>query len=121
MTDTSTGTDTQAPATVDACLRLTSGFSADERPRIIDTFTKMDSRLKRWSAEQVDMELSIKERESSSQQVTLECWIHAGGDTRFVATSREGLLQDALMDCREDMIRQIGEFVDRQVDARRGR
>jgi ribosome-associated translation inhibitor RaiA len=119
MSDTDTATTEEQPATVEACLRLGSGFAEDERSRIVDTFDKLDKRLKRWNAPQVDMELSVKERESSSQQVTLECWIHADGDTRFVATSREGLLQDALMDCREDLWRQIDEFVTRRTDARR--
>jgi hypothetical protein len=119
MTDT--GTVEQQPATIEACLRLGSGFAEDERVRIVDTFNKLDKRLQRWNAGQVDLELSVKERESSSQQVTLECWIHSGGDTRFVATSREGLLQDALMDCREDLWRQIDEFVNRRTDARRNK
>jgi hypothetical protein len=117
MSDTDTAE--QQPATIDACLRLGSGFAEDERERIVETFNKLDKRLKRWTAEQVDMELSVKEREESSQQVTLETWIHAGGDTRFVATSREGQLQDALMDCREDTWRQIDEFVNRKTDARK--
>jgi hypothetical protein len=119
MSDTDTA---ESPsATVDACLRLGSGFAEDERSRIVDTFSKLDKRLKRWPADQVDMELSVKERESSSQSLTLECWIHSDGDTRFVATSSEGLLQDALMDCREDLWRQIDEFVNRRTDAARKR
>jgi ribosome-associated translation inhibitor RaiA len=115
-------TDTAAmsqPATIEGRLRLGTGFGEDERARIVETFSKLDKRLQRWTAAQVDMELSVKERESSSQQVTFECWIHADGDTRFVATSREGLLQDALMDCREDMWRQIDEFVTRRTNGRR--
>lgn len=107
------------PATVEGQLRLGTGFSEDERDRIVDTFRRLDKRLKRWTASEVDMELSVKERESSSQQVTLECWIHADGDTHFVARSKEGLLQDALMDCREDMWRQIDEYVTRRTEGRR--
>jgi hypothetical protein len=119
MSDTDTAAEPQ-PATIEGQLRLGSGFNADERPRIVDTLSgKLDKRLKRWNADQVDMELSIKEREESSQTVTLECWIHADGNTRFVATSREGALQDALMDCREDLWRQIDEFVTRRTDARK--
>jgi hypothetical protein len=114
MTDTSE----RQSATVDQ-IRLGTGFSESERDRLIEVFRKLDRRLKRWPAEEVDMELSIKERDTSSQSVTLECWIAGNGNTRFVATSKEGSLHDALMDCREDLWRQIDDFVTRQTDARK--
>jgi ribosome-associated translation inhibitor RaiA len=112
-------TEDSGPATVAGQLRLGTGFNESERPRIVELFAKLDKRLKRWPSEQVDMELSVKERDSSSQSLTLECWIASGGNTRFVATSSEQSLQDALMDCREDLWRQIDEFVNRRTDARK--
>lgn len=119
MSDTNTAAESQ-PATIEGQLRLGSGFSEDERARIVDVLGgKLDKRLKRWSAEQVDIEISIKERDSPSQSVTFECWIASDGDTHFVATSKENGFQDALMDCREDLWRQIDEFVSRRTDARK--
>lgn len=111
-------TDERQSASVDQ-LRLGTGFGEDERDRIVELYRKLDKRLQRWAAEGVDMELSIKDRETTSQQVTFECWIAAEGNTRFVATSKENLLQDALMDCREDMWRQIDEYVSRKTDGRK--
>jgi hypothetical protein len=118
MSDTDAAADPQ-PATVEGQLRLGTGFNDTERPKIVELYAKLDKRLKRWSAEQVDMELSIKERETPSQSLTLECWIAAGGNSRFVATSSENALQDALMDCREDLWRQIDEYVSRKTDGRK--
>jgi hypothetical protein len=111
-------TDQRQPASVEQ-IRLGTGFNEDEHGRVVEQFRKLDKRLQRWSAEAVDMELSIKERDTSSQAVTFECWIHTDGNTHFVASSKEALLQDALMDCREDMWRQIDEFVSRKTDGRK--
>ena len=113
-----TDIDQRRPASMDL-LRLGTGFDEDERDRIVEQFRKLDKRLKRWPAETVEMELSIKERDTSSQQVTFEVWIHTDGDTHFVTSSKEELLQDALMDCREDMWRQIDEFISRKTDGRK--
>jgi ribosome-associated translation inhibitor RaiA len=118
MSDTETAAEERTPASVDQ-IRLGTGFAESERDRLVEVFRKLDRRLKRWAAEEVDMELAIKERDSSSQYVTLECWIHDRGDTRFVATSREKDLQDALMDCREDLWRQIDDHVTKVTDSRR--
>ncbi len=118
MTTTDTGADSNQPATVDQ-IRLGTGFSENERDRLIEVFRKLDRRLKRWPADQVDMELSIKERDGSSQSVTLECWIADGSGSHFVATSRESDLHDALMDCREDLWRQIDDHVSKLTDSRR--
>lgn len=100
-------------------MRLGTGFAESERDRLVEVFRKLDRRLKRWSADAVDMELAIKQRDTPSQSVTLECWIHDRGDTRFVATSKEGDLQAALMDCREDLWRQIDDHVTKLTDSRR--
>jgi ribosome-associated translation inhibitor RaiA len=118
MTSYDAGADSNQPATVDQ-IRLGTGFSEAERDGLIEIFRKLDRRLKRWPADQVDMELSIKERDSSSQSVTLECWIAGGASTRFVATSRENDLHDALMDCREDLWRQIDDHLNKLTDSQR--
>ncbi len=113
-----TDTDQRRPASVEL-LRLGTGFDEDERDRIVEQFRKLDKRLKRWPEDVVELELSIKERDTLSQQVTFELWIHTDGDTHFVATSKEALLQDALMDVREDMWRQVDEFISRKTDGRK--
>lgn len=107
-----------AGSIIDERLRVVSEFRDDERPRIVDTLTaKLDRRLTRWDAEQIDMELSVKERDTNSQKVVLECWI--AGEPRFVATSQETDLTAALHDVRDDLHRQIDDHVNKQTQ--RGR
>lgn len=101
---TETGTNTGA--TVDQ-LRIEYGFEESEHPRVIELLRKLDRQLKRFSADAVDMELTVKDRDTSDQKVTMEVWLP--GLPRVVATSKELALRDALMDVREDVWRQIKE------------
>lgn len=105
-----------APATVDQ-LRLATGFGEHERESILELFRKLDRRLARFTADEVEMELSVKERDTPSQSVVLEAWI-ARRD-RLVATSSERELRAALMDVRDDLLRQIDKSVGRRLDRQR--
>lgn len=99
-------------------LRIVSEFRDDERGYVLDTFgTKLDKRLSRWDAEQVELELSVKERDTAQQKVVLECWI--SGQPKMVATSSETELQSALHDVREDLFRQIDKHVNKMQDRAR--
>ena len=51
------------------------------------------------------MELSVKERGKASQRTVLEAWI--AGQSRVVATSNEPDLARALLEVRDDLIRQL--------------
>src|SRR3712207_9558885 len=44
-------------------------------------FRSLDAQLTRYRADQVDMELSVKDRGTRGQRLTLECWI-AGRDRK---------------------------------------
>lgn len=110
------GNDT--PASVDR-LRLGTGFAESERPKILELFRKLDRRLQRFPADEVDLELSVKERDTPAQSVVLECWIAELRGERFVATSTEPDLRDALMECREDLWRQIDRAISRRIDQQR--
>lgn len=98
-------------------LRIGAGFAETERDDILNRLGKLDRRLKRFDADTVDMELSVKGRDTNEQYVTLEAWI--AGYERFVATSREPVLKDALMDVRDDMWRQVDDAVNKRVQNRR--
>ncbi|HSK95982.1 MAG TPA: hypothetical protein VK891_05130 [Euzebyales bacterium] len=108
-TETDVGTD--AHATVDQ-MRIEFGFEEAERPRVIDLFRRLDRQLKRFSADAVDMELTVKDRDTHDQKVTME--VRLPNLPRIVATSKETSLRDALMDVREDVWRQIKEVSDRR-------
>ena len=90
-------------------LALGTGFQPSERDRIVERLSKLNRRLKRFPADGTWLELSVKERDNSGQSVTLECEVP--GFSKFVATSSEADLRDALMDVREDLWRQIDDAV----------
>ena len=107
------------PATIDACLRIAPEFRGDEHAGLTEQLRgKLEARLKRWDAEQVEMELSVKDRETAQQKVTLEVWIAARGRTRFVGTSTAPDLRAAVNDARDDVHRQIDRFVTKRESAR---
>jgi len=58
-----------------------------------------------WNPEQVELEVSVKEREGRDQRVTFEARL--AGWPRIVATSHEDDLDRALTEVRDDLIRQI--------------
>lgn len=101
------------PASV-AQLRLEAGFGADEADRVRDVMSKLNRRLSHFPADAVDMELTVKDRDTTSQKVTLEAWLP--NLPRFVAVSKENDLHDGLMEVRDDLLRQINDEVDKRKD-----
>ncbi len=98
-------------------LQLGAGFSADERARVVDRLSKLNRRLKRFPADGTQLHLSVKERDTPAQSVTLECRVPRFAP--FVATSRESDLRAALMDVREDLWRQIDDAVTKRREGAR--
>ena len=99
-------------------LRIVSEFRDEERAYVLETLGgKLDKRLSRWKPEQIELELSVKERDTPSQKMVLECWI--AGQPRMVATSNEQELQSALHDVREDLFKQIDKHVNKTQDRAR--
>lgn len=94
-------------ASVERQLRLGFGFEESERDRVVGMLGKLDRQLKRFPADAVDMELTVKDRETMAQKVTME--VKLPHLPRIVATSNEPLLRDALMNVREEVLRQIKE------------
>jgi hypothetical protein len=99
-------TNNRRGASVDQ-LRVEFGFVESERPRIVEIMRKLDRQLKRYPADAVDMELYVKDRETTTQKVTMEVWLPHFPPV--VATSEKPALRDALMDVREEVLRQIKE------------
>lgn len=92
-------------ATVESSLRAGSGIHPEERPAIIEQFSSLDARLRSFPAEAVDLELSVKERDTPSQRTVLEADI--AGWPRLVATSTHTTMTQALSEVRDDLVRQI--------------
>lgn len=96
-------------------VRIVSEFRGEEHDRIRKLLSQLDRPLSRFEADAVDLELSVKERETSTPYTVLECWI--AGWPKLVATSREADMSRAVAEVRDDLKRQIDEAVRR----RRGR
>lgn len=97
-------------------LRLGAGFSSSERDEVLARFSKLNRRLRRFRSDAVDLELSVKGRDTNEQQVILEARI-AGFDS-FLASSREPVLKDALNDVRDDIWRQIDDALNKRRASR---
>jgi hypothetical protein len=88
-------------------LRLSGGFSAEDRDHVLDLLAPLGKRLARWRPEDVDLELTIKNRGNLGQKVTLEAWLPRWPS--LVASSAGRDLDRALINVRQEMIRQIGD------------
>jgi hypothetical protein len=86
-------------------LRLSGGFSEADRPRIVESLAGVLKLLKRWDPDEVDLEISVKDRDDLDQVVTLEIWLPGWG--HFVAISHQRHLDSALTEVRKDMFRQL--------------
>ena len=100
-----------------AQLRLGSGFSEDERERVVARLEKLNRRLKKFRAEGTELEITVKDRDTPSQKVTLEAWLPKF--PHLVATSAESDLMAALAEVREDLWHQIDDAVRRRQEATR--
>ena len=99
-------------------LRVVPEFRPDEHEKVRDTlFGRLDRRLKRWDPEQVELEISVKDRDTKSQHVALECWI--SGLPKIVGTSKETDLDKAVVEVRDDVWRQIDRHATRAEGRRR--
>lgn len=88
-------------------LRLSGGFSAEDRDHVLDLLAPIGKRLARWRPEDVDLELTIKNRGGLEQKVTLEAWLPRWPS--LVASAADRDLDRALVSVRQEMIRQIGD------------
>jgi ribosome-associated translation inhibitor RaiA len=100
------------PATVGECLRVGAGFSQGDLNWIAEQFAALDARLASFHADTTELEVSVKDRAAKGQKVTLECWI--AGLQKFVTTSTEEDLHDALNDVRDDLRRRLNDSKNRQ-------
>jgi hypothetical protein len=99
-------------------LRIVPEFRPDEYDRYRDlVFGNLGRRLKRWEPEQVELELSVSERDKNSQRTVLECWI--AGLPKIVGTSTLPDLEKAVIEVRNDVRRQVNRWVTRREAERR--
>jgi ribosome-associated translation inhibitor RaiA len=92
--------------TVADSLRLGAGFQPDERDRMVDLLGRLDERM-RSLPDDSQLELSMKERGEASQRTVLS--LRAPGWPHLVGTSAEQDLQAAVIEVRNDLVRQISD------------
>lgn len=95
-------------------LRLGAGFGEDEHDRVVARLDKLNRRLKRFPADATDLEISVKDRDTPQQSLTLEAWLPHFG--HIVATSNETDLMAALADARDDLWRRIDDAVNKRKE-----
>lgn len=104
--------------TIEDRLRIVPQFRPEEYDRVRELmFGRLARRLERWQPEQVELEISVKDRDTNKQRMVLECWIT--GVPRMVATSRETDLWKGVVEVRDDMWRQVDRHVTRQETTRK--
>jgi ribosome-associated translation inhibitor RaiA len=92
-------------------LTFANGVAQDEFESVVAALGKLDERLRSFPADAVELQLSVKERGTSTQKTTLEAWI--AGQPRLVATSTQTDLDAALIEVRDELIRQITDAKNR--------
>jgi ribosome-associated translation inhibitor RaiA len=97
-------TESGATSVVDR-LRLDHGFGQADQEWVTKALAGLATHLNGWHADQVDLEISVKERDGNDQRVTLEASI--AGLPKLVATSAEADLYQAIAEVRKELIRQI--------------
>jgi hypothetical protein len=96
-----------------AKLSLGRGFHSAERPRILERMSKLDRQLRRFPAQHTWLELSVKDRDSTTQVVTLAAELPGLG--RITSSSKEGQLAAALADVRDDMVDRIRDGIEKRT------
>ncbi|MFT7837068.1 HPF/RaiA family ribosome-associated protein [Saccharothrix sp. BKS2] len=90
-------------------LQLATGFHVSERHWVVGHLDALGTRLRSFRADQIDLEVSLKDREGVGQRVTLECWINRTPRLHLVATSSRRDLTAALGEVRDDLVRQVDQ------------
>jgi len=90
---------------VSANLRLEHGVAPAEFDHVVETFAKLDHRLRSFDGQTIELRLHVKERDTPSQHTTLEA--HVASHPRFIATSSRTEFDQALAEVRDDMVRQL--------------
>ncbi len=107
--------DDDARASLDQ-LSLGSGFTPADRDMVVERLAQLNRRLRHFPANGAWLELTVKGREENGQKVTLLADLK--GFPSFVSTSDDPDLRAALADVRDDMIRQVGDAVDKKKAVR---
>lgn len=99
-------------------LRVVPEFRSAEHDKVRELMAgKLDRRLSRWEPRDVALEISVKDRDTTKQRMAVECWISKL--PKLVATSKQQDLDAAVLECRNDLHKQIDKLVTKKESERR--
>jgi hypothetical protein len=90
---------------LDQAARLGAGFKDGERPWVLEALSALVPHLARWDPDDVDVEISVKDRDGKEQHVTLRADLP--GYSPVVAVAADRNLDRALAEAKRELIRQI--------------
>ncbi|MCB1271421.1 MAG: hypothetical protein M9942_04920 [Microthrixaceae bacterium] len=99
----------QDPATVEKCLILGHGFHASDSEKVHEILQPVEHRLNGLSANQVTLELLVKDRDGKEQKVTFEADL---GRAHIVATAHDEDIWAAVAHVRDEFMRQYKDWKD---------
>jgi ribosome-associated translation inhibitor RaiA len=95
---------------------LGAGFHANERPGVVRALAGLERHLAAWDGDEVDVEVTLKDRDGPEQTITVEAWLP--GLPPLVAKARGKDVDHALVEARKDLIRQLEDEKDRHKPRR---
>jgi ribosome-associated translation inhibitor RaiA len=90
---------------LDDVLRLGAGFADEDRRWVLDALESLVPHLARWDSAEVDVEISVKDRDGKEQQVTLQADLP--GYPPVVAKAANRHLDRAIGEAKRELVRQI--------------
>jgi ribosome-associated translation inhibitor RaiA len=90
---------------LDEVLVLSGGFSEADRPLVREHLSALEKHLSRWDPASVTVEVSVKNRDSREQQVTVRADLP--GYPPLVARVVDPNLDSALASAKRELIRQV--------------
>jgi hypothetical protein len=98
-------TENQRHDVLDQAVRLGAGFKDGERPWVLEALSALVPHLARWDPDDVDVEISVEDRDGKEQHVTLRADLP--GYSPVVAVAADRNLDRALAEAKRELIRQI--------------
>jgi hypothetical protein len=98
-------TENQRRDILDEVLHFGAGFKDGERPWVLEALSALGPHLARWDPDDVDVEISVKDRDGKEQHVTLQADL--SGYSPLVAVAADRNLERALATAKRELIRQI--------------
>jgi ribosome-associated translation inhibitor RaiA len=105
MSPTKRSVDTTHNPLGEYVLHVGAGFTAKDRPHVLQELATLGSHLGRWNPQDVSLEVSLQDRGRREQRVTLRTTLPGLPPLVSVAGNRD--ITRALHEARRELIRQV--------------